>query len=387
MILRHVVQCLTRRYAVRKNMSSQFRRRRTDAPATAHGAHPADPHRAMPNRRSTDAGPVAPSPDAPIWRTDVPSAHRTRRYTDAPFAAYDRRRSDPGPEARNRRATDVVRDEAVLRRSSDEARHVAVRAEDVAPANVHVRPPDALQREMRRIVENIYGPRLSQLPGLEVGRAYLNSWREDFRYGGDIVDVFHYGRGLTSLAMADISGHGVDAAMYAGLIKHALRAYASRGFSARKCVRALNRLCMENSVFEAADDFYATVFFAIIDADRRSLQYVSAGHEVAFLIEPNRVSQLPVTGPIIGLQADALSIEQKVVVTRPGMTLAMVTDGFTEARNSRGEFLGADAVLDVTATLGSCSAGQQAEALTQYAIDFSDGRLNDDVAALVVKFI
>jgi serine phosphatase RsbU (regulator of sigma subunit) len=354
------------------------RRRSGDrrAPADAPSRH---------DRRATDAPPVV---QARRYSDAPPPANRGRRARDVPEEHFSRRSTDvPLPERHNRRSSDIRDDEGPSRRAEDEPLNVAVRATDVRPLSVNVRPPDALQREMRRIVESIYGPPLSRLPGLEIGRAYLNSWREDFRYGGDVVDVFHYGMGLTSLAMVDISGHGIDAAMYAGLTKHALRAFASRGFSARKCVRSLNRLCIENSTFEAAEDFYATVFFAIIASDRRSMQYVSAGHDAAFLIEPNRATQLAVTGPLIGLGAGALPIEQRTVATSSGMIVATVTDGFSEARNARGDFLGADAVLDVTGTLRSCDAGQQAEALTQYAVDFADGRLHDDVAALVVKIL
>ncbi|HEV3086782.1 MAG TPA: SpoIIE family protein phosphatase, partial [Candidatus Elarobacter sp.] len=134
----------------------------------------------------------------------------------------------------------------------------------------------ALQGEMRRIVESVYGPPVRRLPGLDVGRAYRGA-HDEFRYGGDMVDVFHYGNGCTSLAVVDITGHGIRAATNAGLAKHALRAYASRGFDARDSVRALNRLCIENSAFEGDEEFFATVFFAIVQPDRRTMQYVSAG--------------------------------------------------------------------------------------------------------------
>src|ERR1700736_652175 len=126
------------------------------------------------------------------------------------------------------------------------------------------RAKQSLQTEMRRIVESLYGPPVRRLPGLDVGRAYWGATKE-FRYGGDMVDVFHYGNGCTSLAVVDISGHGILAARYAALAKYALRAYASRGLDALESVRALNRLCIENSAFENASEFFATAFFAIVD--------------------------------------------------------------------------------------------------------------------------
>jgi serine phosphatase RsbU (regulator of sigma subunit) len=241
-----------------------------------------------------------------------------------------------------------------------------------------------LQAEMRRIIEGVYGPPVRQLPGLDIGRAYLGAV-DGFRFGGDMVDVFHFGSGSTSLAVVDISGHGIRAAANAGLAKYALRAYASRGLDARDCVRALNRLCIESSAFEGEEDFFATVFFAIVQPDRRAMQYVSAGHEAAFLIEPHTAKILAATGPIVGLMdADAL-FDQGIVRLPAASIVAAVTDGFTEARNAEREFLGPDALVDIIDRNRASEAERQAEALTHYAYQFANEHLHDDIAALVVK--
>ena len=61
--------------------------------------------------------------------------------------------------------------------------------ESAAPAT-----ENGLQIAMRGIVESLYGPPVRRLPGLDIGRAYRGAEGE-FRYGGDVVDVFHYGEG------------------------------------------------------------------------------------------------------------------------------------------------------------------------------------------------
>ena len=85
----------------------------------------------------------------------------------------------------------------------------------------------SLQTEMRFIVESLYGPPVRRLAGLDIGRAYWGATKE-FHYGGDVIDVFACVTGRTSLAVVDISGHGIRAARYAGLAKYALRAYMSQ---------------------------------------------------------------------------------------------------------------------------------------------------------------
>ncbi len=244
---------------------------------------------------------------------------------------------------------------------------------------------DSLQTELRRIVESIYGPPVRRLPGLDVGRAYLSAAKAEFRYGGDLVDVFHFGSGCTSVAVVDIAGHGIQAAMHAGLTKHALRAYASRGFSAREAVRALNRLCIEHCAFEEDDELYATVFFAILDAERRTMQYVSAGHEAAYIVASDGATMLAATGPIVGLMDDDSAFDHAVVQLAPGNILAAVTDGFCEARDARLEFLGPEALVEVVERHRASEAALQAEALTRYAYEYANQQLHDDVAALVVK--
>jgi phosphoserine phosphatase RsbU/P len=241
-----------------------------------------------------------------------------------------------------------------------------------------------LQASMREIIEALYGAPVRRLPGLDIGRAYRGAAGE-FRFGGDVVDVFHFGAGYTSLAVVDITGHGMPAARNAGLAKHALRAYASNYLDAGDCVRALNRLCIENSAFEGDEEFFATLFFAIVQPDRRSLEYVSAGHEAAFLIAGGDAQLLPATGPIIGLMDSDAAFERGRMQLENGCIIAAVTDGFSEARNPARQFLGSAAVVDVIRRNQLRDAESQAEAIIKHAFDFADGFLHDDVAALVVK--
>jgi serine phosphatase RsbU (regulator of sigma subunit) len=69
----------------------------------------------------------------------------------------------------------------------------------------------------------------------------------------------------------------------------------------------------------------------------------------------------------------------------PGSIIAAVTDGFSEARDSARTFLGPEALVDVIRRNQSLDAERQAEAVTQYAYEYANGILHDDVAALVVK--
>jgi len=246
------------------------------------------------------------------------------------------------------------------------------------------RAEEPLDVELRWLVEDIYGPAVRGLPGLDVGRAYWGA-KAAFPYGGDLVDVFRYGKGFTSIAVIDISGHGIRAAKHAGLTKHALRAYASQGYDAVGAIRALNRLCIENCAFEGESEFFATAFFAIVDAECRSMEYVSAGHEAACLVRGDGARFLDATGPILGLLDDDRAFREGTIALEPGDIIAAVTDGFTEARNEQLEFLGAPALAGVIDHNRDRTAEEQAEAIVLHAFTYAGPRLADDVAAVVLR--
>lgn len=243
---------------------------------------------------------------------------------------------------------------------------------------------DPIQAELRLIVESIYGPPTRRLPGLDIGRAYWGASKE-FQYGGDMVGVFHCEDGSTSLAVVDISGHGIHAARYAGLAKYALRAYQSLGLDACASVRALNRLYIENGAFEGEYEFFATVFYAIVDPHQLTMQYVSAGHEAAYIIKTDRSMQLPTTGPIVGLIDDDSAFAQETIELDRGDIFAAATDGFTEARDERLMFLGPEPIVEIVERNRASRAAQLAERITSHAKNYAGPRLEDDIAALVVR--
>ena len=117
--------------------------------------------------------------------------------------------------------------------------------------------------------------------------------------------------------MVDISGHGIRAARHAALAKYALRAYASRGFDALDSIRALNRLCIENSTFENEYEFFATAFFAIVDASSHKRCNMSRPVMRRRTSSARQGPQmLGATGPIIGLMDDDDAFRQETSRSR-----------------------------------------------------------------------
>jgi hypothetical protein len=105
------------------------------------------------------------------------------------------------------------------------------------------------------------------------------------------------------------------------------------------------------------------------------------------MIEPFKVTALAACGPIIGLLDDELEFSSRTIAVSAGDIIAIVTDGFTEARNTEGEFLGSKALADTILADPNRSAQMSAKAITQRAYDYTQQDNHDDVAALVVKIV
>lgn len=238
------------------------------------------------------------------------------------------------------------------------------------------------ESETRRIVESLYGPSFVRFDGIDVARSYRGLSAE-LAYGGDIADVFRTDDRLT-IVLVDMCGHGMHAARHGALVKFSLRAYASAGLEPVEAVRALNRLCLQSGEFENDDQCFATLFAASIDLRRRTMCYVSAGHEAAFIATASGAEALEPSGPVVGVIDDASLFSQRTVHLAAGDMFGAATDGFNEARNERLAFLGAEALGELLVSNRGRNALAVADAITDRAFRYAGDRMADDVAALVV---
>jgi anti-anti-sigma factor len=187
----------------------------------------------------------------------------------------------------------------------------------------------ALEQEHRNaetLQRSLLPDRLPIIPGVEFASRYLPGGA-GLEVGGDWYDVFALPRGRLGLTIGDVVGRGLGAAAAMGQLRTALRAYAIETDSPAAVLQRLSRLVAE---FEAAQ--MATLIYAVVDPDTRTLSFASAGHPPPLLISPDgRASYLmegrsPPLGVTKGAQAEA------TLTIRPGSTLVLYTDGLIEGR-------------------------------------------------------
>lgn len=152
--------------------------------------------------------------------------------------------------------------------------------------------------------------------------------------GGDFYDFFFVDDDHLSIAIGDVSGKGVPAAIFMSLTKSLLRAKATQGLSPELVLRRLNEdICLNNPSL-----LFVTVFFGMLNVRTGEFRYSNAGHNPPYLIHSDgRVELLPATGNIaIGVMEDAV-YDSRTISLKKGDRLFLYTDGVTEAMNERNE--------------------------------------------------
>jgi putative ABC transport system permease protein len=167
--------------------------------------------------------------------------------------------------------------------------------------------------------------------------------------GGDCYDFVELGDRGIGVALADVSGKGIAAALIMAAIQASLRIFASENeISPAELAARMNAFLYRSTGF----DRYATFFYAQFHSQKRQLRYVNAGHNPPFLARASSshlpdgpshdsVEELTIGGTVIGMFPTA-DYEEALVELRPGDVMLAFTDGVTEALNPSQDEFGAD---------------------------------------------
>jgi predicted permease len=191
-------------------------------------------------------------------------------------------------------------------------------------------------------------------PPVSAGASYTAFTLPARTVGGDFYDFLDLGDERIGIAIADIAGKGIPAALLMSAVQASLRVMAEdRHLPASKLAAQMNRFVYGSS----ATSSYATFFYAQLDLRNRRLRYVNAGHNPPFLVrrvaEDVTMMDLTAGGTVLGLFPD-VQYEDGEIDLRAGDLLVAYTDGVTEARNADGDEFGEERLRNVLrATVGA----------------------------------
>lgn len=230
--------------------------------------------------------------------------------------------------------------------------------------------------------------------------------------GGDYYDFILLDDNKVGIAVADVAGKGISAALLMSTVQASLRSQApSVNGKLTELVSSMNRLLHVST--DAAS--YATFFFAQFDEETRMLTYVNAGHNPPILVRAaaslkaqgvgqssaarvesrtvdaknkgssELVTELTTGGPIIGA-FHASVYEQECIQMHSGDLLVAYTDGVTESFNADGEEFGEQRLRSLLASSSHFSAKELTEKIVETVREWSsDTPQHDDLTLVVMK--
>ena len=217
------------------------------------------------------------------------------------------------------------------------------------------------------------------IPRCDVHALYIPSRQ----VGGDFYDVVPAGDGSFLIAIADVSGKGMPAALLSSMLQASLRTQSGGARSLATILKNINSLLYQSTAIHQ----FATFFLARVDGESLRLTFSNAGHNWPVVMRPNGDRTfLERGGTVLGI-LESVEFEEAQVALGPGDLVVLYTDGITEAMNGRGEMFGEQRLCEaVEAMPRGVSAREVADRLHRALREFLDGREpQDDLTLLVLR--
>jgi serine phosphatase RsbU (regulator of sigma subunit) len=210
--------------------------------------------------------------------------------------------------------------------------------------------------------------------------------------GGDCYDFLQLGEHRLGIALADIAGKGIAAALIMAVVQASLRIIASEdNISLPELAAKMNRFLHRST----GSSSYATFFYAQLDPGKRGLHYVNAGHNPPYLVRhlngnaessaTATIEELDAGGMIIGMFPFA-RYEESAVDLQPGDVLMAFTDGVTEALNPTEEEFGEQRLKDLLRRVAHLPIREITATVSEELRTWiADAPQHDDITFIVLK--
>jgi sigma-B regulation protein RsbU (phosphoserine phosphatase) len=239
---------------------------------------------------------------------------------------------------------------------------------------------ERLDRELeiaREVQQRLFPQKLPVVRGLD----FAGYCRPAEGVGGDYYDFILLPDQSLAIAVGDVSGKGIAAALMMASLQASLRGQTIKPCETlSEMVSNINRLMYDAS----AENRYATFFYAQYDPATRALRYVNAGHNPPMLLRGGEFIRLTDGGTVVGLFPE-FPFREGLVHLERGDVLVAFTDGISEAMNAADEEFEEERLM---AAVGKMEARTAAEMIGQILAEvdgFTAGaKQNDDMTLVVV---
>lgn len=221
---------------------------------------------------------------------------------------------------------------------------------------------------------------IPEIPGIEL--AVFSS--PALEVGGDFYDFIPVGDDEWGLVIADVSGKGVPAALFMALSRTLIRVSTTWKSDPASAITEANSLICRDS----KTSMFVTLFYLVIDSQKRELTYVNAGHNPPLMLtreKKNDITLLKAEGIALGI-IDGIDLGSVTVRLKEGDLVALYTDGITEAMNGAGEEYGMDRFSEILLKCRDKKPDEMIEDIRASVKEFTGTTpQSDDITLILIK--
>lgn len=216
-----------------------------------------------------------------------------------------------------------------------------------------------------------------EIPGLEIGAISVPANRMNGDYYHFIYDNDH----TLGIALADVIGKGIPAALAMSMIKYSMDSFPEDLRQPSRILENLNRVVERN----VDPSMFITMFYGLYNPKDQTFSYASAGHEPGFYYhkETDHYSEIEAKGLVLGATNNA-TYDQEVTQIEAGDCIILLTDGVTECHLGD-RFIERDEVLDVIKRYMHLPAQEAVEHVYKHFERLQDFHLRDDFTLIIIR--
>jgi sigma-B regulation protein RsbU (phosphoserine phosphatase) len=244
---------------------------------------------------------------------------------------------------------------------------------------------ERMKRELeiaRKIQESFLPWKMPHIEGFEISAMSVPAEE----VGGDYYDFVPVDEGHWGIAIGDVSGKGVPAAIYMAMARSVLRAQAVGVLSAGDVLSNVNRT-LSQDMSGTTPAMFLTAFYIVLDTSHGRVAYANAGHgpPILYRRREGRSTKFGDSGMVMGVMEDFRYHEGELTLEE-GDVILLYTDGSTEARNRKGDMFGFSRLCRLLEECPSCSAQEVRDHIHRGILGFTEGSPQyDDLTLMVIK--
>lgn len=243
-----------------------------------------------------------------------------------------------------------------------------------------VRKQEEIELEMTiaaKVQDTLLKTKVPKFTGLDIGLLSIPAKK----MSGDYIYFLSDDTNYASVAVADVIGKGIPAALCMSMIKFGMDSMQNENSSPRAVLDVVNRI-VEESV---DDSMFISMFYGKYEAAGSVFSYASAGHEPVLLYKAKKGTfvELDAKGLLLGVHPD-INYEEHSVKLEEGDLIAMMTDGVTETRTDEG-FIDDGLIKSLLESVKEKSAQTIADTVYRRLGEMQNFHLHDDFTIVVFK--